>query len=196
MDEETAYSWIDFQSLLLLGMVVILLLVARLLNPEAQDSAAPLCRAPSVIAEIRWADGINTDVDLWSKGPDDVAVGYSNLNGKLFNLLRDDLGHRTDLGDLNYEMSCTRGLMPGEYIVNAHLYSNYSGSYPVEVSARITLLQGSGARTEFIRSVTLSRVGDEQTFIRFTLNANNGLIVESVHDTPYKLRALQGTMYQ
>jgi hypothetical protein len=46
----------------------------------------------------------------------------------VFNLLRDDLGKAQDLTDNNYEVACSRGLPPGEYVVNVHMYRGISVS--------------------------------------------------------------------
>ena len=61
-------------------------------------------------------------VDLWVKAPDDIPVGYSNRGGLFFNLLRDDLGVYKDPTPINYEVAYSRGINPGEHIVNLHLY--------------------------------------------------------------------------
>ena len=55
----------------------------------------------NVIVELRWAPEIDADVDLWVQGPGDVPVGYSNKSGRVFNLLRDDVGKAKDMTDGN-----------------------------------------------------------------------------------------------
>ena len=83
-----------------------------------------------MIVEVRWPDQLDSDVDLWVQAPGDVPVGYSNKGGAIFNLLRDDLGQRADATGMNYEVSYSRGIPPGEYMVNVHLYRNAAGVMP------------------------------------------------------------------
>ena len=81
----------DMTMLALSGFVIIVLLLLPWLNIVAQDEAT---KEPSgsVIVEVLWPDDRNVDVDLWVKSPDDAAVGFSNMAGYYFNLLRDDRG--------------------------------------------------------------------------------------------------------
>src|SRR5688572_5701866 len=76
---------------------------------------------------------VDADVDLWVQAPGDVPVGYSNKSGRIFNLLRDDLGRAQDITDYNYEVAYTRRMPGGEYVVNLHMYRGRSVSYPVGV---------------------------------------------------------------
>ena len=73
------------------------------------------------IFELFWDPNLDADIDLWVKGPNDGSVGYSKPSGLVFNLLRDDRGLVGDHTPLNYEISFTRGIIPGEYQANVHL---------------------------------------------------------------------------
>src|SRR5215813_12028631 len=107
-----------------------------------------------VIAEIRWDDRLDADVDLWVQGPGDVPVGYSNKAGVIFNLLRDDLGRSGDPVSMNFEIAYGRGRWPGEYTVNAHLYRSADGHFPVPVSAKISV-QGTDGKVHSILQSTV-----------------------------------------
>ena len=61
-------------------------------------------------------------------------VGYSNKGGSIFNLLRDDLGKRSDITGMNYEVSYSRGIPDGEYTVNVHLYRNKARITPIPIT--------------------------------------------------------------
>ena len=124
----------DIITLALCGFVSMVVMILPHLNPSAKADAIESVAAPgNVIVEIRWADGSDADVDLWVQAPGDVPVGYSNKGGAIFNLLRDDLGRVGDPTNQNYEISFSRGLPPGEYTANVHLYRNPSGQ-PVDVT--------------------------------------------------------------
>jgi hypothetical protein len=93
MDEETLTVWLDTALLMLGGFVLMTVLMMAVVNPPAKSSEAAGAPAPgNVIIEAQWPDRLDADVDLWVQGPGDKAVGHSNKSGRLFNLLRDDLG--------------------------------------------------------------------------------------------------------
>src|SRR4051794_34646124 len=114
-------------TLALCGFIVCVVLMLPHINAAKAARTAEGARAPgNVVIEASWPPDLDTDVDLWVQGPGDVPVGYSNKGGGLFNLLRDDLGHVMDVSGMNYETSYSRGVLPGEYVVNLHLYRNVS----------------------------------------------------------------------
>ena len=144
----------------------------------------------SVIVDIHWDDKFDADVDLWVQAPGDVPVGYSNKSGIVFNLLRDDLGHSGDPLSLNYEIAYGRGLQPGEYTVNAHLYRSSDGRFPVPVTARVSVRGADGEITNLLRSqVHLDYVGQETTIFRFTLDDKGHLVPGSVNRLHKDLRS-------
>ena len=114
----------DVIMLALLGFVTSVVLLLPHVNPPQTEAKETGPMPGDMIVEIRWPDELDTDVDLWVKAPGDRPVGYSNRGGLVFNLLRDDLGHSSDLTKLNYEFAYTRGAPAGEYVVNVHLYRN------------------------------------------------------------------------
>jgi hypothetical protein len=82
------------------GFVLMTVLMMTVMNPPAKSSEADGVPAPgNVIIEAQWPDKLDADVDLWVQGPGDRPVGYSNKSGRLFNLLRDDLGRTQDMTD-------------------------------------------------------------------------------------------------
>ena len=126
----------------------------------------------NIIVELYWPDEMNTDVDLWVKSDaDDIPVGYSNKGGPVFNLLRDDLGTLGDISEKNYEVSYSRGVPDGEYIVNTHLFALKGGKLPVPVTVIISLRLNENAATIqlFKVNTTLTKDGEERTLARFTI---------------------------
>lgn len=181
----------DVIMLALMGFVVIVILLLPHINPSKQKENVDINPPGNVIIEIQWPDDLDTDVDLWVQGPGDVPVGYSNKGGKLFNLLRDDLGKSNDATTINYENSFSRGIVEGEYTVNLHLYRNVSGVLPITVIVVVSVKENPDASTKQIltRTVDLLSVGQEITVFRFELNKHGKLDVESVHDIYKSLRS-------
>jgi hypothetical protein len=60
----------------------------------------------------------------------------SNQGGQTFNLLRDDLGGEGDASKENYEITYSRSIPQGEYIVNVHMYRWRKWKFPA--STRIS----------------------------------------------------------
>jgi len=181
----------DVVMLALAGFVVMVIMLLPHLNPPGAKTTEDMAPPGNVIVEVRWPDEIDADVDLWVQAPGDVPVGYSNKGGAVFNLLRDDLGKRADVTGLNYETSYSRGILPGEYAVNLHLYRNPSKTYPVPVTVVTSVKPGAAETTRQLLAskVLLVREGEEVTVYRFQLNDAGALVAGSVHSLHKPLRA-------
>ena len=171
----------DMTMLALSGFVIIVLLLLPWLNIVAQDEATKE-PAGSVIVEVLWPDDRDVDVDLWVKSPDDAAVGFSNMAGYYFNLLRDDRGTQFDTTPINYEISYSRGIAAGEYQANLHLYAT-DGGPPINAKVIISVVEpDQRARTAIIKKdVILKKFNEEITVARWTLSNKGKLKPNSVH---------------
>ena len=191
MDEETLTVWLDTALLMLGGFVLMSVLMMSMVNPPATSSEADGVPAPgNVIVEAQWADKLDADVDLWVQAPGDVPVGYSNKSGRIFNLLRDDLGKAHDVTDYNYEVAYTRGTPGGEYVINLHMYRGRQVSYPVAVKIVASVkrdLMGS-AKQLVTTTVQLRKESQELTALRFRLRPDGDLVAGSVHSLFKPLR--------
>ena len=186
-DDGTVFR--DVIMLALLGFVTIVVLLLPHLNPPTKKTDA---RQPgNIVVELHWPDDMNTDVDLWVQAPGDKPVGYSNRGGRVFNLLRDDMGHINDTGKLNYEIAFSRGAPEGEYTVNLHLYSNTDPRKSVPSQVVVGIKRGEQAPMRVIHreQVELVRSGQEVTVVRFTLDENSEVLADSIHDLPRRLRS-------
>ena len=183
----------DVIMLALLGFVTIVILLLPHLNPPARAEAGALPPG-NLVVSVRWPDRFDADVDLWVQAPSDRPVGYSNPGGRVFNLLRDDLGKNQDPDGANFEVAYSRGLPSGEYTVNLHLYRDRTGSLPLSVVVEVGLRNSpdSPVRRIVTREVTLTRVGEELTVVRFALDAAGQLMPATVHDIPRSLRNAAG----
>lgn len=181
----------DVTMLALSGFVAIVLLLLPHLNPPAKANNDEMAPPGNVIVEIRWPDDLDTDVDLWVQAPGDVPVGYSNKGGRIFNLLRDDLGKQADATDLNYEVSYSRGIPAGEYTVNLHLYRDLGHRLPIPVKVVASVKRGpeQSSRQILATTVELDHEGEEITAFRFTLDAQGDLVPGSVHSLYRPLRS-------
>lgn len=185
----------DTIMLALAGFVALVIMMLPHLNPKGARIAEGSPPPGNVIVEARWEDGLDADVDLWAQAPGDVPVGYSNKGGAVFNLLRDDLGRRADATGLNYEVSYSRGLPPGEYTVNLHLYRNLDTVSPVMVTvvASVRKTEQESARQLLATKVALAREGQEVTVFRFRLDEYGELVPGSVSSLHRPLRTWKPT---
>ena len=180
----------DVIMLALLGFIAIVLLLLPHLNPPAKANES--VSAPgNVIVEIHWPEHLDADIDLWVEAPGDRPVGYSNKGGQIFNLLRDDLGHRSDVSKINYEVSYSRGVPAGSYTVNVHLYQNLGMVYPVPVTvvASVKRSPREAAKQILSSKVLLNWDGEEVTVFRFDLDDKGQLVPGSLHSMPRPLRS-------
>ena len=181
----------DVITLALCGFVAVVILLLPHLNPKQEAQAAVANAVPgNVMVEARWADELDTDVDLWVQAPGDVPVGYSNKSGVIFNLLRDDLGRNADPTQLNYEVSYSRGVPPGEYAVNLHMYRNKAKLSPVKVTVVTSVKKpnSESAKQILTSSVDLMVENQEATVYRFKLTEAGELVSSSVNSLPKPLR--------
>ena len=183
----------DVITLALLGFVALVIIMLPHINPPLKKDEAKSIDPPgNVIVEARWDDKVDADVDLWVQGPEDVPVGYSNLSGQLFSLLRDDIGKRNDASDLNYENTYSRGIRPGEYIVSLHMYFNRANVWPIKAKVLVSMvkMRGTTRYTEqiLVSDVKLTRLGEEKTVFRFKLDKDGNLVKSSVNATEKLLR--------
>jgi len=189
-DDETGTVFRDVILLALCGFVAIVVMILPHLNPPNAKTADAMDPPGNVIIEARWPDAWDTDIDLWVQAPGDVPVGYSNKGGAIFNLLRDDLGRRGDATEMNYEVSYSRGIPPGEFTVNVHLYRNPARTLPIPVTLVVSVKKTAAESGKQILAtkVELAREGQELTALRFKLDEAGDLVPGSVHTLQRALR--------
>lgn len=180
----------DVITLALCGFVAVVILLLPHLNPKQEAQAAVSTTPGNVMVEARWADELDTDIDLWVQAPGDVPVGYSNKSGVIFNLLRDDLGRNADPTQLNYEVSYSRGIPPGEYAINLHMYRNKARVSPVKVTVVTSVKKpnAESAKQMLSSTVDLTVENQELTVYRFKLTEAGDLVPSSVNSLPKALR--------
>jgi hypothetical protein len=189
MDEDTLTVWLDTALLMLGSFVLMTVLMLTVMNPPAKSSEADVQAPGNITVEIQWPNTLDADVDLWVQAPGDRPVGYSNTNGKIFNLLRDDLGRANDMTDLNYEVAYSRGMPAGEYAVNVHLYRGISGvSIPVKVVVSAKKSTTGPAQQLSSTTVELRHNNQELTAMRFRLDDHGSLVTGSMNSLFKALR--------
>lgn len=212
-------SGIAFRDILLAAMafmaaaVLILLILPTLKEEKDKEQDESLPPKGNLIAEVSWDDDRNVDIDLWSKAPGLHPVGFSNMQGPVLNLLRDDLGSANDISNKNYELTFSRGIPPGKWTYAVKYFSSHGESrsktdplrkgkpIPIEVEfvLRKQRLSPSGrvigVDVVFTRTITLYNTGDEITLVNFEVDDEGDVIKGSV-DILFNPIAVNGGVHE
>jgi hypothetical protein len=191
---KTYHSTISFLDLFLntlLGFVFLFLISWLLINPVAKNKTVD-AKGEFVIT-INWPDKNTDDVDLWIKHGDGTPIYYGNKENTVIHLDRDDLGISNDtiiLADgstkvipINREIATIRGISPGEYIINIHMFSKRDKK---DTPVDIEVVKVNPFRMVDKKTITLTTEGQEETVIRFTVDAAGE--VENINDLPQGIR--------
>ena len=153
-----------------------------LINPSKKDNNV-VAKGEFVIV-MTWPKEMDNDVDIYVEDPEGNLVAFMRREEGLMHLDRDDLGKRNDVvytrfgeigDDENREIVTLRGIMPGEYVINVHMYMKREESPLTPVTVQLDKINPYS--TIMIKRVTLGDSGDEKTAFRFILN-NDGDVTE------------------
>jgi uncharacterized protein YfaP (DUF2135 family) len=181
----------------LLGFVVMFVLAFLLINPIARTGAVD-AKAEFLIT-LSWPDGRSEDVDLYVEDPAGNLVWFRTREAGLMHLDRDDLGRSNDViqaagreivNPLNQEVVSIRGIQPGEYVVNLHLYRAAPDAGPVPATIKVEKLNPK-VEVVFYGEIVLGRPSEERTAARFSLRSD-GRVVD-VNQLPKPLVPLRRT---
>jgi len=185
-DDDSGTIFRDVTLLALSGFVALVVMMVPFINPTAEVELETSASEPgNVIVEIHWPPELDADVDLWVKAPGDIPVGYSNKGTALVNLLRDDLGQFNDLTDANYEVTYSRGIVSGEWVVNVHAFRmDLERPPPIPVRTVVSVMRPDFLRPVQIleKQIDLVRLGQERTVFRFKLSDEGKLVRGSTND--------------
>ncbi len=177
----------------LLGVTFLFIVAILFMNPVPKTGI--INPKAEYIITVGWKDGNPDDVDVWVESPSGGLVWFRNPEVGLLHLDRDDRGLLNDtieingetiVNPLNQEVVTIRGVIPGEFVVNLHYYATETNQ-PVEVTVKVEKINPS-LEVVYYGSVTLDRVGDEQTAVRFKI-APDGTVA-GVNRLPKKLVTL------
>ena len=192
-DDDSGTIFRDVTLLALAAFVAMVLMLLPFLNPaaEAESEAEGITDPGNVIIELLWAADRDADIDLWVKAPGRLPVGFPNKGNEVVNLLRDDLGLFQDLTDINYEIVYSRGIVPGEWIVNVQAYRLEDPIQPVPVEVQVVVSvkrEGEDRPTPILeKEVELRYPRHETTVFRFGLTGKGALVHGSVNDVRLSL---------
>ena len=180
-------SFLDILFNTLVGFVLLFIIAFLLISPVKKKKEIE--QKAEYVITVTWPSEMNDDIDSWLEDPMEQVMYYREKEVGLMHLDRDDLGNLNDrqnvpgVGMVNYpynrEITTIRGIMPGEYVFNVHLYRKVSkdSSIPIPVTVILEKLNPQ-VKLLYSKTVTLIDAWEEKTIIRFVLDVN-GEITES-----------------
>ena len=202
MNNEKYKSTIGFTDLLfniLVGFAFLFIIAFLLIKPEAKKK--DFDRNAEFVVVMEWDKEAKGDIDLYVEDPLGDKCSFRQTVANFMHLDKDDLGSINDTvvnADgtvstvrINREVITIRGIIAGEYIINAHYYSERDYS---NIDNRVEM--GTSARKKKSKEVTvkveLHKVnpytilwvgekkfrgkGQEETFVRFRLDKDGEVL--------------------
>ena len=161
---------------------VALFAIALLAISDA-DARKKIDTMSKLLVTLTWRDGSANDVDLSLKVPNSEVVWFRKRQAAFASLDHDNLG----MGNTNVldgegnpvvatgrdEVIYIRQTMPGTYVVNVNLYSQY-GNEPEPVTVTLASVEPS-YRQVITRKLTLTDKHEEHTAFRFTVDEHGNV---------------------
>ena len=153
------------------------------MNSKMEESKTIEAKAEFIIT-ISWPNENSDDVDTYVEDPLGNLVFFRSREKGLMHLDRDDLGSKNDtiqdaVGNTisfpeNREIVTIRGIIPGEYVINAHMYrKSKSKNEPTAITAKLEKINPYGLGA--IKEKQLIESGDEATFFRFRVDEQGNI---------------------
>ena len=217
MNNEKYKSTIGFTDLLfniLVGFAFLFIIAFLLIKPEAKK--ADFERKAEFVIVMEWDHDQPDDIDLYVQDPTQNKVHFRLPITNFMYLDKDDLGYANDVVknvdgtvtkvNINREVVTIRGIIAGEYIINAHYYSSRewtrgvlstntydtapavvatnaydTGNMKVKdkkkpLTVKIELHKVNPYTIMWVGEKTFSRKGQEETFVRFTIDKDGNQI--------------------
>ena len=197
---KSSLGFIDLLFNILLGFAFLFIIAFLLIKPEAKKK--DFDRRAEFVVILEWDHDAPDDLDLYVQDPTNDKVSFRLPIANFMHLDKDDLGKRNDTiinadGStstvmINREVVTIRGIMAGEYIINAHYYSTrvYNGSQlePNErtidyrskpqraLTVKIELHKVTPYKILWAGEKKFTHRGQEETFLRFRLDADGNII--------------------
>ena len=219
-DKNKYKSTIGFTDMLfniLVGFAFLFIVAFLLIKPEAKKEDFE--RKAEFVVVMEWDHDQPDDIDLYVQDPTNTTVHFRLPIANFMYLDKDDLGFANDIVknvdgtitkvNINREVVTIRGIIPGEYIINAHYYSarkwtgqtlstNVDNSYELgkgkstgkKLTVKIELYKVDPYKIWWIGEKTFTHRAQEETFVRFIIDPDGKQIgdftyVEKKFVTPY-----------
>jgi len=173
------FSIMLFKALQVVAFLFFLAILA--ISPESKDGKVD-SKAEFLIT-MDWPDNHPDDLDLFVQDPAGNIAWYRHREAGFLVLDRDDRGGANDFivvngkkipSPIREEIVTVRGIIPGEYTVNVSHFQATTG-LAVPATVKVQKLNPT-AQVVFDNVVIVDHTGDEETAVRFTLDADGKVI--------------------
>ena len=221
-DKNKYKSTIGFTDMLfniLVGFAFLFIVAFLLIKPEAKKEDFE--RKAEFVVVMEWDHDQPDDIDLYVEDPTNSTVHFRLPITNFMYLDKDDLGYANDIVknvdgtitkvNINREVVTIRGIIPGEYIINAHYYSarKWTGqtlatnmdptdtfelrkgkSTGKKLTVKIELYKVDPYKIWWIGEKTFTHRAQEETFVRFIIDPDGKQVgdftyIEKKFVTPY-----------
>lgn len=185
---------LDVTTNTLMGFIILFILSFILaVLAKLQEEEKRIDTSGEYLILVIWDKSSDDDVDTHVRDPAGNHLFYDKREAGLMHLERDDRGKFNDVSQAgpdgkpidvehNEERAVIRGVVPGEYIVNIHMFKKAEQTLN-NVKVSLIKLRGKDA-TVFEIEMPFSTQGDEQTAFRFTLKVDGA--VTNINRLPRK----------
>ncbi len=183
---KSSIGFIDLLFNILVGFAFLFIVAFILIKPESKKKDFE--RRAEYIVVLEWDKGVPDDLDLYVRDPLGGLVSFRYPRVNFSHLDKDDLGSRNDsviMSDgtlktipINREVVTIRGIIPGEWIINAHYYSPYNLNRTKDktLNVKVELHKVNPYSILGIWEKKYYRKGQEETFVRFTIDTEGKLV--------------------
>lgn len=180
MEESTPF--IDMLFNMLLGFAFLFMISFLLIQPIIKK--AEVSTQAEFVVTVTWPLNNTDDVDVWLEDPVGNLVFFRNKAAGLMHLDRDDLGSLNDTMYLvdgsvikypyNQEILTIRGFVPGEWVLNVHMYKKREKE-PTSVRVTVDKLNPK-FKPIILKTVDLSENWQEETIGRLEMTSSGEIM--------------------
>ena len=217
MSNERYKSTIAFTDLLfniLVGFAFLFIVAFLLIKPEAKKQDFE--RKAEFVVVMEWDKSAHGDIDLYVQDPTGAQCSFRLPVANFMHLDKDDLGASNDTVTnadgstttvrINREVITIRGIIEGEYIINAHYYSMrlWADTRPGEERKKDTKRGDTVVKIELHKvnpysvlwsgEKTFTEKGQEETYLRFRLDRDGNLLEPFTFEKKKFVTPLQSAM--
>ena len=217
MSNEKYKSTIAFTDLLfniLVGFAFLFIIAFLLIKPEAKKENFD--RKAEFVVIMEWDKEATGDIDLYVQDPTGAQCSFRLPVANFMHLDKDDLGASNDTVTnadgsittvrINREVITIRGIIEGEYIINAHYYSMrlWADTRPGEEIKKDTKRGDTVVKIELHKvnpysvlwsgEKTFTEKGQEETYLRFRLDRDGNLLEPFTFEKKKFVTPLQSAM--
>lgn len=186
----TLMGFLDTVFNILMQFVLVFTLLWLITRVEQEQKKPAPEELSEIVITMTWPAG-NDDVDMWVMDPAGNKTGWFNKDSGAIHLQRDDLGDINDrivgadgtvtTSQLNIEVINIRYSIPGNYVVNAHMFRK-STTTPIKVTTK--LVKVNPYREYPTTEVILESNGQEETALNIEIDDKKNIV--SVKQLPLK----------